>query len=192
MIHKIGRKLRALLLDKGCPIPVIYGEEATKTASFARERIVIERDRGKSDGFTFPFSQSGTPKRYFTRQVAAKITIYGQDKKPGAMMFEHERHVEHILDMVLANLYVLMKPRKNAWVAKGGRFIVPEDLKASGNFAGAVYELELTFDRAVFDRKWDGTTGGTVTVAEGTIQTNGKAYKSPTDPEDGDVFQEAP
>lgn len=156
MIHYIGAELQAGLRARGCPIVVVDGPEATTTATFGRERIVIEH--GDSDDFVGPWSQSTNPKRRMNRMVGVKVTIYAQSTKAGALDFEHRIRAEQILDIVLVALSNIKSVRKGrgAFLPSGGRFIVPEDLKGSERQGGAVYELTFNFERAVEERTWAG------------------------------------
>jgi hypothetical protein len=156
MIREVAVKLQANLRAKGCPIPVVVGPEPTGTATFGRERIVIEHS--DSDGFQPAWSQSVNPKRRMTRLIGAKATIYAQSTKAGAQVFEHRRRCEQILDMVLCGLSNIQAVRngKGAFLPSGGRFIVPDDLAASERPGGAAYELTFAVQRGVADVTWTG------------------------------------
>jgi hypothetical protein len=91
-----------------------------------------------------------------TRKIAAKVTIYAQSPKAGAMPFEHERRAEHALDLVLVGLEVVARTRQNQWTPVRGRWVPPADLAESERFGGAVYELAFTFDRGVWVQTWAG------------------------------------
>jgi len=155
VIHEIGVELGAALVAQGCPLKVVDGSEPTKTSTYARERIVIEHDDG--DGFGPVRSQHRNPKLRMVRTVAAKVTIFAQSPAPGAQEWEHIRRAEHILDLVLVALEKVVVARKNAWSVKGGKFVLPDDLKASDTIGGAVYELTFTVERGVYEQKWNGT-----------------------------------
>lgn len=156
MIHEIGVELGAQLKTRGVPFAVVDGPEQTVTTTGARERIVIEHDEKAGDRFTAPFSQRPNPSHRKTRGIGAKITIYAQSAKAGAMPFEHRRRAEEVLDHVIVCMDHVAGVRKNAWTATGGAFVQPADLAKSEKISGAVYELRFTFDRAVMDRTWAG------------------------------------
>ncbi len=154
MIREIGRELEQFLRAKGCPLPVVDGPEATGTTTWGRQRIVIQYDG--EDAITRPTTQSLNPKLYYIINYGAKLTIYAQSRNAGAKLFEHRRVALQARDLLLVALDRVAAARSNSWVPKGGRFIVPEDLKDSEVQAGAVYEISFTFDRGVEDRTWDG------------------------------------
>lgn len=165
MIHEIGVELQAQLASKLCPIPVVDGPEFRPTDTWSRERVVIER---VTDGDQFPQPGAGArhradtnPRTLMTRVVGVKLTLYVKNPTAGSLYFEHLRRCELLLDMVLCGLYNVVKPRQNLLVIQSGKFVLPEDLKASETPGGAVYELRCTIDRGVADRNWDGTFGPT-------------------------------
>jgi hypothetical protein len=156
MIREVAVDLQANLRAKGCLVDVVVGPEATNTVTFGRERIVIEH--GDSDSFQPAWSQSVNPKRFMTRLIGAKGTIYSKSPKAGALVFEHRRRCEQILDMTLAALSRVHAVRngKGAFLPSSGRFITPDDLAASERPGGAVYEFTFTIQRGVTDVTWTG------------------------------------
>jgi hypothetical protein len=167
MIRKLVQELRTNLEAKNCPVEIVEGPEPHGTASFGRERIVVEY--GERDTFDPPWSQQPNPTRRMTRIVSAKLTIYSQSTKAGAMPWEHRRRAEHILDMALCALSKIQSVRKgrNAFLPDSGRFVVPADLEGSERHGGAVYELTFTFQRAVEDVTWQGDAETEVTIDGG-------------------------
>jgi hypothetical protein len=173
VIHEIGLELQAYLHSAAVkyPFSVVDGPENTQTTTGARERIVIERD---PDGDTFdaPRSQTKTPKHLMLRNIGVKITIYAQSPAPGAAQFEHYRRAEHVLDLVLCGLYSVLRARKNEWTVTKGRFVTPEDFQGTEAIVGAVYELHLTIERAVFVQSWAYETAPTAAVTAFRSTTN--------------------
>ena len=156
MIHEIGIELQTKLRSAGCPLSVVDGPEPTKTATWGRERIVIERAGG--DKFGHAISQAKNPKHRMTQQTGAKLTIYAQSVRAGALHFEHERRAQHVLDLVLVALSEIQSLRKgrDAFIPDSGDFITPPDLEASERRGGAVYELRFTVPRAIAVQTWAG------------------------------------
>lgn len=165
MIREIGVDVQASIASKGCPFPVVNGPELRPTGTFGRERIVIEHDPA-GDSFTSRHQTDTNPRTRLTRNIGVKVTIYAQDANKGATYWEHVRRAEHVLDMVLIALDITAKVRKNLAVFRSGKLVYPEDFKAhSETMGGAVYELLLTFDRGVADRRWDGSGLTTATIS---------------------------
>ncbi len=185
MIHEIGCELEAALLAKGCPIKV-RDREATKPTAW-RNVIIIEHAGG--DTFTPPRSQSENPKRYYVRNVGAKLTIYAQSAKSGANEFEHRRLAEHILDLALVGLRRVCAERRMLPDVARGQFVTVEDLAGSEVQGGAVYELPFTVARAVEDREWDGSIDDELTIATETTTTT---YVSPAQGPDDDDDESTP
>ncbi len=169
MIEEIATDLRAYLKAKGCPVPVKLGPESTDTASFGLERIVLEH--GDGDRFDAPYSQQPNPRRRMTRRIGAKITIYAQSTKAGAMDFEHRVRAEHILDLVLVALSQIKSVRKgrNSFLPDGGRFLVPADLESSERLGGCTYELTFSFEHGVAEQTWAGDAMSEMTVGADTV-----------------------
>lgn len=173
MMHDIGVELKARLVVAGCPIGVVDGPETTKSASWGRERIVIERSG--SDAFDAPRSQHINPRHRRTRRMAGKITIYAQSLQAGATMFEHEQRLDAILDQVLVAMDYVAAVRKNAWQPTAGAFFVPEDIKETERRGGAAYELQFTLDRAVIVRTWANAIRPEFTFGAGSLTSTTKA-----------------
>lgn len=165
MIHEVGVELGAQLTAKACPFVVIDGPEIRETSTFARERVVIEHD-ATGDGFETRHRADLNPRTRMTRKVGVKVTIFAKSPSKGATYWEHIRRAEHVLDLVLIGLDVVAKQRANLILFKSGKFVYPEDFDGSETPGGAKYELLLTFDRGVADRKWDGTAQTEVTITD--------------------------
>lgn len=157
MMHELALELATELRSVGCPLPVVDGPEASSTATWGRERIVVEHATG--DRFTAPLSQRPTPKHRFVRVVASKITIFAQSPRAGALLWEHRRRAEHVLDLVLCAMAKIL--RRNQFTTGTGGFVDPPDAQGTQTRAGAVYELSWTMARAVIHQAWDGTLEAT-------------------------------
>lgn len=167
MIHAIGRDLEAKLQAKGCPFKVLDREATTPTAW--RNVIVIEN---AADKFGPARSQSINPKRYYTRNVGAKLTIYAQSTDAGALEFEHRRVAERVLDLALVALRTIFAERKAGHSIDGGQFITIADLDKSDRQTGAVYELSFTVERGVADRTWAGAIVAEASIGSVASKTN--------------------
>lgn len=163
MIHDVGVALQAKLRERGCPVIVVDGPERAKTATFARERIVIEET---ADSFGPPLVTRGNPPRRFEAREGAKLTIYAQSPAAGALLFEHKERAKQIRNMALVALDdVIRGTFKSQWSQTGGAFVPPDDLKDSEQPPGAVYELTFSIARGVFEVTWTGDK-----APEGTLE----------------------
>lgn len=167
MIHDIGQALQAKLREAGFKSAlVVDGPESTETATWGRERIVIEHDDG-GDRFSHVRSQRRNPDHVATREVGAKIRVYAQSTKQGAQDWEHRRRAEKIVDQIVVALGKIAAdetPIYNVWEPTSGRFFTPADLEISARKGGAAYELGVTFARAVMVKTWAGDIAEEVTV----------------------------
>jgi hypothetical protein len=163
MIHEVAVQVGQALAAKGCPFAVVDGPEFRPTATFARERVVIEHDPA-GDSFAPRHQADKNPRTRLTRNTGVKVTIYAQSAAKGATYWEHKRRAEHVLDMVLIAIDVIAKQRANLVVFRSGKFVYAKDFDGSETPGGAIYELFLTFDRGVADRNWDGTAQPTATI----------------------------
>jgi hypothetical protein len=159
MLHEIGRELEAFILAKGCPFRV-RDREALKPTEW-RNVIVIEHD---ADTFGPARSQSYNPRRHWTRNIGAKITIYAKSPQSGAVEFEHRRVAEQVLDQVLVALRHIAARRKIGLAIGAGKFATVAALESSDRQGGAVYELAVSFERGVAEVTWVGASAPTVTL----------------------------
>lgn len=151
MIHQLGRDLEAKLVAKGCPFKVV-DREATKPTAW-RNVIVIEET---GDTFGPARSQLTNPRRYYTGNIGAKLTIYAQSMKAGALEFEHRRLARSVVDLVLVAIRTICAEWPTGLAIGVGGFTTIADLEKSERQGGAVYELEITVERGIFDTTFAG------------------------------------
>lgn len=144
--HDIGAALAAYLVTQGCPLPVVDGPEPTKTATWGRERIVLEHDFSGKGSFGAARGLHVNAKHRRTASDPYKITIYARSAHAGATECEHQTRALLVRETVMAGLDYVAAVNKNHWEPKSGGFTVPDDLAKSETQAGAVYEISLTYD----------------------------------------------
>lgn len=169
MIHEIARELRVLLEAAGVPMPVVDGPERTTSAVTPRERIVVERLRAPEQILAPKGANSRNPVHVFDRKLAAKVTVYAQDPKSGALPHEHVRRADRVVDAVLAALRQVLVARKNGAEIGSGQLVELEDAKGAPVPSFAVYEIPFFVRRAVEGRTWAGAAAAEATIASGTI-----------------------
>lgn len=145
-IHDIGVELQAYLKSQGCPFAVVDGPEQTKTATWGRERVVLEHDVEAKDAFADPRGLHTNAKHRHTATDTYKFTIYAQSKKPGATPFEHRTRIQTVRETVMAGMDLVAAKRINRWKPTSGGFITPPDLAEAERATGAVYELKFTYE----------------------------------------------
>lgn len=165
MLHEFGVQLQTKLRARGCPVAVVDGPEPTGTATWGRERIVVEHD---GDGFSNTRSVHKNPPHRMIRNVGTRITIYAQSTRAKALPFEHENRAAAILDAVLVGIVDVAASGAeapfNAYAINAGRFFVPPDLEGTERRGGAAYELSVTFERPVVEQSFQGEIAEEVAV----------------------------
>jgi hypothetical protein len=169
MIHEIARELRTLLETAGVPMPVVDGPEKAASIVTPRERIVVERLRTPEPIVAPKGTNAGrNPVHVFDRKLNAKITIYAQEPRAGALYHEHVRRADLAADRVLAALRQSLVARKNGAEIGAGQLAELEDAKGTPVTNFAVYEIPFFVRRAVEVRTWAGAAaeeGGAFTAS---------------------------
>lgn len=168
MIHEIAVELREALRTNGCPVPVVDSRDASERGqanAVPRERIVVGRVIGEPEPIVGPKGTGRNPIHIRDRHLAAKVTIWAQSPKPGALSFEHERRCDTIADQVIGQLVKVLSARKNGGYAiAAGRLIEAEDANGAEIPNFAVYEIPFTVPRAVEIRTWAGAAAAEATL----------------------------
>ena len=147
-IHDVGLALAAYLTAQGCPVAVVDGPEPTKTATWGRERIVLEHDLSASASFGGPRGLHVNARHSYSAADPYKITIYVRSVA-GAAPFEHRQRAMRVREQVLSGLRYVASINKNRFEPKAGKFTTPEDLTGSERPGGAAYELTFTYELPV-------------------------------------------
>lgn len=151
MIDQIARSLQTALTAKGCPVKV-YTRDVLPTATFGRERIVVDRDRDEATSFGPVKSQHRNPKYLATETEPCVLRITAQSPKSGATLYDHEERArKELLPVVLTCLRIVMAGASwnGCWTLKTRQFIRPEDLKDSERPGGAVLEVKFAYEQGV-------------------------------------------
>jgi hypothetical protein len=149
MMHEIGREMLTELRARSCPFDVVDGPEDAKTATWGRERIVLEEFG--DDSFQGPLSHHKNPKQPAALVIGGKATIYAKSPRAGALPWEHRRRARKVMRMVVGALRKVLVARKNPVSFTGGGFFVPEDMADTERAGGAAYALTFEFVTGVPD-----------------------------------------
>lgn len=172
MLYQIARQLDEALKAQHVPFPIVFGPQPTDEITSARERIVLQHRGAGADTFAPPTSKQTNPEMPFIRHQGAQILIYARANVTGATWHEHTERAEHVLDHVLAELDQIVRIRKNTMRLGAGGFIELTDAAGSPVKGVAVYSLDLTIDRGVFKRTWEGRVREEVVVGEDVTIVN--------------------
>lgn len=103
MIYEMHRDITETLRSRKFPFPVYYGPERHKRDRFDTS-IIFERDRGSSDVVEPVKGAQRNPRKREVRELAAMATIFAKSTLPGALIGEHERLCEQLVDAVIIAL----------------------------------------------------------------------------------------
>ena len=156
MIREVARELQVRLQANGDPLAVVLGPEPLATATWGRERIVLEYDTEAADSFGDPRGHHTNPKHRYTAVEACKLTIYARSAIGGAAVFEHRRRCKKIRDDVVVSLEYVARARRNRFKPGAGKFFTPPALQGTETAGGAAYELKFLYARPVEVRTFVG------------------------------------
>lgn len=165
------------------PFPIVYGPELHKRGSFDTT-VVFQRDESQNDTIGSPQGFQRNPRKHYTRKLAVEVRIYAKSSLPDAMIGDHERLCEQLVDA----LCVLL----DEWCteAKAGepefseaRYLRAAELEEEfQSWPGRVYVLRFRVGRGVTARDYLGEAQpqGTMTGFQNTTQI--RRFAAPDDP----------
>jgi hypothetical protein len=164
VIYEMARDVGARMLARKFPVLVVYGPERMQRESYD-PIIVIERDRGGSDGLAAASGQQRNPRKIMTRTLAVRASIYARSSLPGAMVQDHERECERLVDGLLVALFEWQTAeRAGAVSVSGARYLSAADRNDVETWPGVVYELRFNVPRAVFAMTYEGEAKPTAAI----------------------------
>lgn len=172
MLYQIMRQLDGNLKAQHVPFPVVFGPEAADAITSTKERIVFQHRGANADTFAPPTSKQTNPEMPFIRFQGAQILIYARANVIGATWHDHAERAEAVLDHVIAELDQIVRIRKNTMRLGSGGFIELTDTAGSQVKGVAVYSLELSIDRGIFKRTWEGRVREEVVVGDDVTIVN--------------------
>lgn len=165
MVYGTGG-LRERLETRKFPFPVLYGPEQHKRESFDTT-IVLERDEANNDTFGPAQGFVRNPRKHYTRKLAVLATIYAKSSLPQAMVGDHERLAEQLVDALSVSI--------DEWCseAKAGepeftesRYLRRDELGELETWPGRVYVLRFKIGRGVMARNYLGEGEPTASLAD--------------------------
>ena len=175
MIHEIAVDLRALLEAAGVPMLVVDGPERTTSAVTPRERIVVERLRAPAQILPPKGANTRNPIHVCDLEFPAKVTIYAQDPRAGALHHEHTARAAKALRSVIAALHQVLVAGRHGSKIGNPKPVKLADAKGTPVTNFFAYEVPLSARTSVELRTWPGaaaTEGGAftaTTVASTTV-----------------------
>lgn len=172
MLAAITDQLRAALEARGVPvksIPVIYGPESLGQTTLAQSHIVVERDRMAGDTWGPSRVPMRNPKQVFSVSVGAVCRIFARSSLSGARNQDHERIADTLAAQTMIALREIIIARKTLWQVTSSKLLTKDEMSERDlqTWAGVVYEIRFSIDRAALDTDYAGeaaaeaTAGGT-------------------------------
>jgi hypothetical protein len=156
MIYALARDIDARLTARKFPVRVVYGPERTTREGYAPV-IVVERDRTASDTVGPPKGTQRNPRKYMTRTLAVSATIYAQSSLPGAMIQDHERSCEQLVDAFLVSLYEHLAAEQAGTISvSSARYLAASERNDVETWPGVVYVIKFFVPRAVLALDYTG------------------------------------
>lgn len=182
MIYELSQAVEIDLRARKFPIVVEYGPRVVDPESFPDGVIVIERD-DTPDAVGPAVGAQSNPRKYRTRTLGGKATVYARSNVDGASVGEHEAVCEALVDALLVSLIECVS------AAKGGpdvpiaeaRYLRRDERPEVEVWPGRVYLLRFRVLRAVLKR--DGQGAARPTGAATSIQNRTDVRLRGGDPE---------
>lgn len=165
MLYDIAQIVQTELQSRGCPLPVTYGPERARDSAFVQSRVVFSRDRAQSESVGPPRTQRLNPPRRAERSLAGVVRVYAHSTVDGARVQDHERIADAAVDLIIVALQHAAAELRIPIVCGSGGFVGADDLDVAGGstWAGVVYEMAISCQRAVYDRTWVGEARDEIT-----------------------------
>lgn len=156
MIYTLARDVGAKLLARKFPVRVAYGPERLQREGYDPV-IVIERDRGGSDRIGPAVGVQRNARKRMVRMLAVRATIYAVSTLPGAMIHDHERDCERLIDALLVALDEWQAAeRAGALEISEARYLAAADRNDVETWPGVVYVIRFFVRRAVYALTYEG------------------------------------
>lgn len=157
MIYELARDVGLSLEARKFPVRVVYGPERTAREGYDPV-IVIERDRAGSDSLEPAHGFQRNPRKVMTRMRAVRATIYAASPLPGAMIQDHERECEKLVDALLVAIHEWQTAERAGVLAvTEARYMSASERNDVETWPGVVYVLRFRVPFAVQKLTYLGT-----------------------------------
>lgn len=176
MIPALHRALVVALRAKGVPFPCEYAPTPVPATTGAT-RIQVQRDIDAGDTVAPGRARIGNPRMVGVRATAGIVRIFAKATVDHATRGDHEDLADRIVDAVHAEIHKIVRGWMTVWRVTRAGFVT--DVAVPDGWAGVVYELRFTVDRAVNDVSWVGDAAGEYVMAADTTVTTLDTSDSP-------------
>jgi hypothetical protein len=158
VIYELSRAVETAMRAKKYPVRVVYLPDKS-VEGLQSSRIEMMRDREQGDDWEAPKGAKQNPRKYADRHVGARALIWVKSSVRGAMIGDHERECERLVDAFFCALFDAM--RASAQVAtfavRDAKYLTAEELAKVGvpqavleSWPGVVYSLRWRMPRGVY------------------------------------------
>lgn len=174
MIYELSQAVETRIQSKKFPLRVVYESPERMQPGFQDCRIVFMRDREQGDTFQSPRGAQQNPKKVADRIVGARALLWIRSSLDGAMLGDHERECEKVVDAVFSALRpaAIAVGKIDLLTVGEARYLAPKELVDLGvskavveAWPGVVYSLRFKVPRAVHDLDYDGNGLPSITLS---------------------------
>jgi hypothetical protein len=155
------------------PVEVRYGREPVSSKGYGSHVIQITRDDESGDQLPdTPRSVSRLPDYRATRGLGVVVHLFVSCGITGAMMHEHERECDLIVDGLITALLDWAQEGRSqiSWAHSG--YVPPSVVDGTEHRAAVVYQMRFAARRGVYRRDYDGTIPATAILSGMGIETH--------------------
>ncbi len=180
MLYEISIELAAEMDARKYPYAVVYGPSSNN--SLVEPRIEMELALGAGLATHRPATHKPVNSK-ITEQVldACIVRIFSKSSLEGASTRDHQRQCLTDRQTFMVSLRSVLTTRRNGLLYTSLGFLSDADIEQLEivEWAGAVYEIQFQFSRAIYDRDWTEEDADTATIGE-----NGLTVESTTEVDD--------
>lgn len=186
MIYSLMRDVETKLRARKFPSAFVYGPERVTRTGYFDHAIVFERDRKATDLISPCHGWNNNPRKMRVRELCVMATVYAQSRLDGAMVNEHEKECEQIVDaLVIALAEWGVEGKAGELPITEARYLSAEEYTDPAAPAevwpGVVYVVRFRVPRGVSARDYTGAARpiGAAAAVSGDVEVRQNAGDPP-------------
>jgi hypothetical protein len=153
----MSQDIEANLKGRKFPVEIVYGPERLKRAGCGAYEIAMHRDDESGDAVHPVQASRPNPKMWAKRALGVVATFYVASPVSGAMLSDHERDCDALVDAFLVEVIAWGEAAKAGTIEFAeSRYLNAVEYNGSENFGGVVYRLRFEVPRALLERDYNG------------------------------------
>lgn len=149
MIYEMSKDIADTLHARKFPTVHRYGAQRIQR-SYGDRIVLIERDIEQTDSFAPPVGSKPNPNRAGVRSLAGKVTIFAASALHGAMLGDHEKICEALVDALIVAIKEWgVASRAGDIPLPEMRYLTPKDREDAEAWPGVVYMIRFRVPRSV-------------------------------------------